>query len=161
MNIREADLPGIGKKFSLELRCGLELVLVIYNSGKRELFIQEDGENLINIELTEEESKNLGFILAGALYQPIRQDRMELILKQVVIEWIKVEKGSNFCNKTIADLEIRRKTGASIIVIDRNGDMIPSPDPYKQVILEGDTLIVVGTRNQIQELLKLCGRCST
>ena len=162
MEIRETDLPGIGKKYSIRLREGRDLVLVIYNTGKREIYLMEEEEEASCVfSLTEEEAKELGFLVAGAVYQPIKAEKMELILKEVVMEWVKVESGSNLINKTIAELQIRRTTGVSVIAIDRKGKIIPSPDPYKERIELGDTLIVVGTRPQINHFLELCGRCST
>ncbi|RMH00445.1 MAG: potassium transporter TrkA [Aquificota bacterium] len=160
MQFRETELPGIGRKYSIRLREGRDLVLVIYNTGKREVYLMEDEEALCVFDLTEEEAKELGFLLVGALYQPIKTEKMELILKEVVMEWVKVEAGSNLVGKTIAEMEIRRKTGVSIIAIDRKGKIIPSPDPYKEKIEVGDILIVVGTRPQINKFLELCGRCS-
>ncbi len=160
MEIRETDLPGIGKKYSMRLKEGRDLVLVIYHTGKREIYLLEDEEALCVFDLTEEEAKELGFLLAGALYQPVKTEKMELILKEVVMEWVKIETGSNFINKTIAELQIRRTTGVSVIAIDRKGKIIPSPDPHKEKIELGDILIVVGTRPQINHFLELCGRCS-
>ncbi|MFN3870690.1 MAG: cation:proton antiporter regulatory subunit [Aquificaceae bacterium] len=161
MEIRETDLPGIGKKYSFRLREGRDLVLVIYHTGRREIYLMEEDEPSCVFDLTEEEAKELGFLLAGALYQPIKTEKMELVLKEVVMEWVRVEVGSNFINKTIAELQIRRTTGVSVIAIDRKGSIIPSPDPYKEKIELGDILIVVGTRPQINHFLELCGRCST
>ncbi len=161
MQIRETDLPGIGKKYSMSLREGRDLVLVIYNTGRREIYLMEDEETSCVFDLTEEEAKELGFLLAGAVYQPVKAEKMELILKEVVMEWVKVETGSNFIGKTIAELQIRRTTGVSVIAIDRKGRIIPSPDPYRERIEAGDILIVVGTRQQLNHLLELCGRCST
>ena len=161
MEIREVDLPGIGKKYSIRLKEGRDLVLVIYNTGRREIYLMQDEETSCVFDLTEEEAKDLGFLLAGAVYQPIKAEKMELILKEVVMEWVKVEVGSNLANKTIAELQIRRVTGVSVIAIDRKGRIIPSPDPYKERIEVGDILIVVGTRQQINKFLELCGRCST
>ncbi|RMH80489.1 MAG: potassium transporter TrkA [Acidobacteria bacterium] len=161
MEVRETDLPGIGKKYSMTLREGRELILVIYNTGKREIYLMEDEESTCVFDMTEEEAKELGFLLAGALYQPIKAERMDLVLKEVVMEWVKVEVGSNFVGKTIAELQIRKTTGVSVIAIDRKGKIIPSPDPYKEKIEIGDILIVVGTRPQLNYFVELCGRCST
>jgi TrkA domain protein len=145
----------------MSLREGRDLVLVIYNTGRREIYLMEDEETSCVFDLTEEEAKELGFLLAGAVYQPMKAEKMELILKEVVMEWVKVETGSNFIGKTIAELQIRRTTGVSVIAIDRKGRIIPSPDPYRERIEAGDILIVVGTRQQLNHLLELCGRCST
>ncbi len=161
MKLRETDLPGIGKKYAVTLNEGRDLVIIIYNTGKREIYLMQDEEPLCSFELTDEEAKELGFLMAGVLYQPVKVEKMELILKEVLIEWVKVEQGSNFVGKTIAELQIRKLTGTSVIAIDRGGKIIPSPDPYKEKIEVGDILIVVGTRQQIKHLMEICGRCST
>lgn len=155
MKVRETDLPGIGKKYFITLADGRDLVIVIHNTGKREIFLMDQEEPLCSFELTDEEAKEFGFLVAGALYQPVKTEKMELILKEVVIEWVKIEKNSPFIGKTIADLQIRKLTGVSVIAIDRGGKIIPSPDPYNEKIQEGDILIVVGTRAQIKKLLEL------
>ncbi|WP_448587857.1 cation:proton antiporter regulatory subunit [Thermocrinis sp.] len=161
MKIKETDLPGIGKKYGVLLKSGKELVIIIHNTGRREIYLMEDEEPSCFIELTDEEAKELGFLVAGVTYQPVSAEKMEMILQQVVMEWIKVEEGSNLVNKTIAQLEIRRRTGVSIIAIEREGKVIPSPDPYKEKIESGDILITVGTRPQIKVFMELCGKCST
>jgi Putative regulatory, ligand-binding protein related to C-terminal domains of K+ channels len=84
------------------------------------------------IELTQDEAKELGFLMAGAKYEAVSTERMEAILKELVIEWVKVEEGSKFIDKTLAELEIRRKTGVSVVAIDRQGKLIPTPDPFKK-----------------------------
>ncbi len=159
MELRETDLPGIGKKYDLVLESGKEMAIIIYSTGKREIYLMEDEEPLCTIELSDEESREIGFLLAGAVYQPIPSNKMELIMKEMVMEWIKVEEGSNFENKTIADLQVRKKTGASIIAIVRGDKIIPSPDPYKEIIRAGDTLVVVGTRNQVNQVISFCKKC--
>ena len=163
MRIKETELPGVGKKYVIELEEGGELTLIIHNTGRRELYLieEEDEEPSCVFSLTEEEARELGFLLAGTTYQTVGTEKMEMLMKEIVMEWVKVGENSNFIGKSIADLEIRKKTGVSIIAIIRDGTMIPSPDPYKEKIQAGDTLIVVGTREQIMKFLELCGDCHT
>ncbi len=157
MKIREVDLPGLGKKYAVSLKSGEEIVIVIHNTGKREIYIMEDEESRCSIELTDDEAKEIGFILAGAKYETVSTEKMELIMKDIVMEWIKVKENSKLINRTISELEIRRRTGASIIAIERGGKIIPNPDPYTEKIQLGDIVIVVGTRQQIKAFLDLCG----
>jgi len=163
MHFRETDLPGVGKRYTLELEDGGELTLIIHNTGRREIYIieDEDEEPTCVISLTEDEAKELGFLLAGTTYQPVAPEKMELIMKEMVMEWVKVGKGSNLVSKTIAEAQIRKKTGASIVAIIRDGDMLVNPDPNATTIAGGDILVVAGTRKQIKNFLEYCGDCST
>ncbi|EDP76060.1 cation:proton antiporter regulatory subunit [Hydrogenivirga sp. 128-5-R1-1] len=163
MHFRETDLPGVGKRYTLELEDGGELTLIIHNTGRREIYIIEDEEEepTCVISLTEDEAKELGFLLAGTTYQPVAPEKMELIMKEMVMEWVKVGGGSNLINKTIAEAQIRKKTGASIVAIIRDGDMLVNPDPNDTRIVSGDILVVAGTRKQIKNFLEYCGDCST
>ncbi len=163
MRFRETDLPGVGKRYTLELEDGSELTLIIHNTGRRELYIIEEDEEepTCVISLTEDEAKELGFLLAGTTYQPVSPEKMELIMKEMVMEWVKVGKNSRLVNKTIAESQIRKKTGASIVAIMRGNDMIVNPDPHTVKIQEGDILVMAGTRQQIMNFLEYCGDCST
>ena len=163
MQFRETDLPGVGKRYTLELEDGGELTLIIHNTGRRELYIIEEDEEepTCVISLTEDEAKELGFLLAGTTYQPVAPERMELIMKEMVMEWVKVGGSSNLLNRTIAQAQIRKKTGASIVAIIRGEDMFVNPDPNTTSIMSGDILVVAGTRQQIKNFLEYCGDCST
>jgi len=92
-------------------------------------------------------------------YQPVTDDRVELFLKNVRIEWIQVEPDSELANKKIIDARIRTETGATIIGIQRGDVMIGSPD-IDEVILPGDTLMVIGNREQTRSVDSLCHSCT-
>jgi len=162
MEFRETDLPGVGKKYTLELEGGAELTLIIHNTGRREIYIieEEEEEPTCVISLTEDEAKELGFLLAGTTYQPVAPEKMELIMREMIMEWVKVGGGSKLVGKSIAELQIRKRTGVSIVAILRNGDMLVSPDPNETRIESGDTLVIVGKRDQINRFLDFCGDCS-
>jgi len=158
MELRETPLPGFGKKYTLTLSTGEKITLVIYQSGQRELYLTEKDEEdpVCSVRLTDEEARELAFILGGVRYQPLPSDKMSLIFRELVVEWVPVEANCPMANQTLADLAVRRMTGASVIAILRSETIIPTPDPYHEVIRAGDTLVVVGTRPQIEKLLPLC-----
>jgi len=162
MKIKTGDLPGIGKRYSFETAEGEKLVVILHQSGHRELYhftgSDEDEPDFV-LKLNDEEARQLGTLLLGVDYQPVADDRVELLLKKVRIEWIQVAPDSELANKKIIDSRIRSKTGATIIGIHRGQDMIGSPD-IDEVILPGDTLMVIGNREQTKNVDSLCHSCT-
>lgn len=160
MELKETHLPGVGRKYTLEVRQGGQLIILVYNTSQRELFWIEPQEDdpSFSIKLTEEEARELAFILGGVRYQPLPADKVNFLLREVVMEWLDVEEGCDMAGHTLAELELRQRTGVSVIAILRGGRTIPSPDPYKDRIQPGDTLVAVGTRPQIERILPMCKR---
>ncbi|WP_049767029.1 cation:proton antiporter regulatory subunit [Thermovibrio ammonificans] len=71
------------------------------------------------------------------------------------LEEVEVPKGSPFHGKLLRDLDIPRKTGVIVIGIRReDGSFILNPTSTTMV-LEGDTLIIIGTKEQAEKLKKL------
>jgi TrkA domain protein len=161
MKIRTGDLPGIGKRYSFVTAEGDSLVLILHQNGIREIYHfkeSDEDEPDFTIKMTDEEARQVGTILLGADYQPVTDDRMELLLKNIRIEWFLIAATSELANKKIIDSKIRSKTGATIIAIQRGKEMIGSPD-VNEVILPGDVLMVVGNRQQTRSLDSLCKSC--
>jgi TrkA domain protein len=160
MRLTEADLPGIGKKFTLSTNKRIAICLIVHNTGKREIYLfpaGEEEEATCILELSDDEARQLGTLLMGAFFTPVVVDKekMDLLLKGLVIEWIELSNNSPAVGKSIKELAIRTRTGASVIAILRNEkDIIPSPPP-EEIFKAGDTLIAVGTREQMSNLVEL------
>lgn len=158
MKIRVAELPGIGKKIAFLTASGSKIVLVVHHTGKRDMYFFEDGEDDepdFHVELTADETREFGAQLLGATYQPVDVERMRLFRNQMVIEWVPLHTTSVFANKTLIDSQIREKTGVTIVGIERNGELIGSPNSHT-VLLPGDVLMAIGKSEQIEEFTKLC-----
>ena len=155
---KKTELPGIGKRFSLKLSSGQIVSVIIHHSGKREIYVLDsDGEVECTVTLTDQEAREMGMVLAGAFYQPVEGDKMQLLLKQLVMEWIELPPDSELIGKTLAEADVRRKTGVIVIGVVRKDEMIPAPDPNKFRFEAGDILIVVGNREQIEKFSQMFG----
>lgn len=152
--IRECDLPGIGKKFTLELDSGDKLVVVIQFSGEREVFkfMKGSDEPSSVTTLTDEEARQIGSILSGTYFQPVLEDEQKLMMKNVTMEWIKITDDSTLANKKIEELDIRKMTGASITTIIRGETVIPNPRSG-EIIKPQDTIIIIGNNEQINKFI--------
>lgn len=156
VEVKETELPAIGKKFTIETESGETVVIVVRLNGEREVYrFTEDKEIPVSeTTFTEEEARTIGSILAGSYFQPVQETAVELLMKEMAMEWVKIEGGSILENKTIGELAIRKRTGVSIISILREGKVIPNPLP-KERMYAGDTIIVVGTSEQVKAFLTL------
>lgn len=117
MEVKMADLPGVGKKISFQTVEENKIVVIVHHSGKRDLyFFQESDEDEADffLTLTAEETREMGAQLLGATYQPVDDEKMEIFQKQLVMEWIKLTPESPFVDKPIEESRIRTHTGAPL-----------------------------------------------
>lgn len=158
MKIKSVDLPGIGKKYTMHSSDGLLFVIIIHHSGRREIYFMadaDDDEPILTFELNDEEARNVGAILLGADYQPVSDERAELLVNTIRVEWIEVCTRSPLAHKSIKEAQIRKTTGVTVIGIKRKEEVIGSPDVH-EVVLPGDVLMAIGKRDQIKSLKSLC-----
>ncbi|KAB1192842.1 potassium transporter TrkA [Haloferax sp. MBLA0076] len=157
MTVYESDLPGVGKKHEVELGDGARLVIVTHNTGKREVFrrasADSDSEKLF--ELDDELARQVGTLLEGAYFQPVETTDIETLLgDSTLLEWVEVSPDSDVAGKTLGESDLRQATGASVIAIERDDEVITSPGG-ETPIEAGDTLIVIGPRESCREFAAL------
>jgi TrkA domain protein len=157
VEVKMADLPGVGKKISFKTAEEHKIVVIVHHSGKRDLYffqdVEEDEADYF-LSLTSDETRELGAQLLGATYQPVDDEKMEIFQKQLVMEWIKLTPESPFVDKQICESRIRSHTGASIIAVMQGEDMTVSPD-IDFVLKAGDTVMAAGKRDQIRRFEEL------
>ena len=159
MSIYESDLPGVGKKFEVDLEDGERLVIVTHNTGKREVYLKAnpdaDGDKLF--EVSDQLARKIGTILEGAYFQPVETEQVETMLgDDTFLEWYGVTETADIAGKSLADARVRERTGVSIVAIQRGDDLISPPTP--ETVLEvGDTLVVIGEREDCARFEELLG----
>ena len=77
-----------------------------------------------------------------------------MALGEFQIEWIKVPASSWVDGRTLADAAFRKRTGVTVIAILRESESIAGAQP-EDVILAGDTIVVVGKAGQFATVRKL------
>src|ERR1051326_5776248 len=158
--IREAALPGVGRKFQIETATGERLVIVIHDDGTRELyhFTRKNLDRPTSVlRLTDGEARQIAGIVGGLTYVPRSLPMAEVILGDLVLEWFKIAPGAACIGKTIRDLGVRTRTGASIVSIIEP-DQTKRTNPEADTVLNvGATLIAAGDRRTIGALKRLLG----
>jgi TrkA domain protein len=153
MRVYESEVPGVGRKFELELTGGESVVVVVHHDGRCELFHRDgpdaDGEKIL--DLKGEQANRLGSILEGAYFESVDVDSLSVPLGEAIIEWVEVGVDSPVAGETLGDSEIRTVTGTSIIAIQRGEETVANPTPETE-LEPGDLLVAVGTREEQSEL---------
>lgn len=158
MDISISQLPGIGQKISLKTAEESMLVLIVHHTGKRELYFFDDADSDeadFAIDLTADETRELGAQLLGATYQPVDTDKLKVFNNQIVIDWVEVKAVSSIVAKTIEESEVRNKTGATIVGIVKGEEIIAVPEATTK-LQPGDVLMAIGKKEQISKLTALC-----
>jgi TrkA domain protein len=153
MRVYESEVPGVGRKFELELTGEKSAVVVVHHDGRCELFRRDgpdaDGEKIL--DLKGEQANRLGSILEGAYFESVDVDSLSVPLGDAIIEWVEVVEDSPVAGKTLGESRIRTETGTSIIAIQRGEETISNPPPETE-LEPGDLLVAVGTREEQAQL---------
>ncbi|RDV83935.1 cation:proton antiporter regulatory subunit [Ammonifex thiophilus] len=163
--IKEAELPGLGKKYSVALESGDRLDIIIYDEGEREIFFFPPGEEepLCSATLTDQEARQVGSIIGGAFYQPRLLEKLEAAIAELFIEWIKVKPGSSLVGKSIGELGLRKNFGITVIGVVEEGErgkkktVAINPGP-SFTFSPGQIVIVAGRRDAVEHFESLAGR---
>ncbi|MRG85195.1 cation:proton antiporter regulatory subunit [Salinibacillus xinjiangensis] len=158
MNVSVSQLPGIGQKIEFKTAEDSMLVLIVHHTGKRELYFFEDADSDeadFVMDLTGDETRELGAQLLGATYQPVDADKLKMFKNQIVIDWVKLKPDSPLIGKTLEESEIRNKTGATVMGIIQNDEIIAAPGP-DNLLTANDVLMIVGKKDQVNYLEAFC-----
>ena len=93
--------------------------------------------------------------MAMAILKPISIDYIDTVIHDHNIEMemmeLRVEQGSCLVGKTLETSGIKKQTGAMVLAILRNNQVISNPGAEEE-ILQSDLLIVLGLREQLHRL---------
>jgi len=147
MEISETQLPGVGTRYVVAFRDGGELVVLIRNEGGREVYWREepddDSDRLFSV--TERQARKLAEVFDGTYFEPVDDD-LDRVWEDAVIEWVELPAESYAVGRSIRDVGIRTKTGATVIAVQRGPRTVSNPDSAFR-FEHGDVLVVVGTRD--------------
>lgn len=97
------------------------------------------------ITLNDEEARTIAAIVGGMTYKPRMLESIEIALSDLVIEWYKVDARSPCVGASIGGLEIRRRTGATVLaIVEKSHAKHITLGP--EVVLTADCLSAYGRR---------------
>ncbi len=153
MRIESFEIPGVGKRYEFHTKHGDVFVLIERLDGKRELSILKDDEVVATVELNPEEANQLALILAPSFITDFLDKKIDIIFKNVAIDSFEIREGFFASGKTLRELQLRNKTGASIISIMRGNEIITNPSP-DTVLKPGDVVVMIGKKEEVEKAQK-------
>ena len=84
--------------------------------------------------------------------QPQALDQLITSIQGVTVRWGEVEAGSSVAGKTIADTNLRARTGATIAALMQDDQVIANPDPAL-IIQPGTLLALIGGTQDIERAI--------
>lgn len=146
MDVERVNLPGIGMHHAVTTGRGRRLGVVSHHTGRRDLVIYDKADPdsaIVSVALTGEEANAVAELLGTARIV----ERLAQLHRQVeglVTRQIPVADGSPFAGRTLGDTAARTRTGASIVAVVRDREVIASPRPDFR-FGPGDVVVAVGT----------------
>ncbi|EHK89045.1 TrkA domain-containing protein [Saccharomonospora azurea SZMC 14600] len=156
VNVDVTPLPGIGVRKDFALDNGRRVGVVTHRDGTIELIVSkaEDPDAcLASLPLTAEEAGTLANLLgAPQLVAQLNEEHREL--PGISTKTLPLKSGSPYDGHTLGDIDLRHRTGVSVVAVMRAGQVHPSPTP-DFLFTGGDVLVVVGTADGLEEAARI------
>ncbi|MCV7250985.1 cation:proton antiporter regulatory subunit [Mycolicibacterium fluoranthenivorans] len=150
MDVKEVLLPGVGLRFEFDTRDGDRIGVVARRTGDFELVVypKEDPDQAREaFRLSDEEAEALAQIL-GAPRIAERFADLTRAVPGLDAGQVRIRADSPFVDRALGDTRARTRTGASIVAIVRDEEVLASPGPAEP-LRAGDVLVVIGTEDGI------------
>lgn len=156
VEVTETKLPGIGTRYDFITDAGRRIGVVSHRDGDRDLlvFSKEDPDSCSSVlHLSATQADALAQVLgSGRIIQQLASLGEQI--SSLSTGKIRIAHGSRYDNLTLGATKARTRTGASIVALMRDQEIVPSPGPHTY-LRGGDTLVVVGTAEAIDALKQI------
>ncbi|MEU5991177.1 cation:proton antiporter regulatory subunit [Spirillospora sp. NPDC047418] len=146
MDVERTALPGIGLQHVMTTGRGRQLGVISHRTGRRDLVIydKEDPDSCIaTVALTAEEANAIAELLGtGRIVEHLAELHRQV--EGLITEQYPIAAGSPYDGRPLGDTRARTRTGASIVAVVREGQVLASPRP-DFTFTAGDIIVVVGT----------------
>ncbi|MQA81012.1 MAG: potassium transporter TrkA [Streptosporangiales bacterium] len=146
MEFERSALPGIGLRHTFTTQQGRRVGVISHRSGQRDLIVYDiedpdsSGETVV---LSVEEADGLADLLAASKIVERLAD-LERQVEGLVTERLPIRPGSPYAGRTLGETQTRTRTGASIVAVVRDREVIASPTP-DFTFEANDVVVVIGT----------------
>jgi TrkA domain protein len=153
--IHETELPGIGVRQEFDTAGGSRMGVLTTRTGRRELLLydNEDPDAVRAVVHLDPEDSIVLADLLGATHVADPTASLQR-LDGLAIDWLTVTERSPVAGMTLAEADLRSRTGANVVAIVHGGRTNPAPGPH-DVLTVGAVVVSAGTPDAIDSLLVL------
>lgn len=156
MEVKEVLLPGVGLRYEFDNSDGDRIGVIARRSGDFEFVVYgaaDPDQARPVFRLTDEEAEALAQILGA----PRIVERFADLTKEVPgldAGQVEISPDSIFVDRPLGDTKARTRTGASIVAIVRDEEVLASPGP-SELLRAHDILVVIGTEKGISGVQRI------
>ncbi|WP_290864373.1 cation:proton antiporter regulatory subunit [Hamadaea sp.] len=146
VEVERTALPGIGLRHEFRTARGQHAAVVSHHNGRRDLVVYDPRDpdtTLASLALTSEEANGVAELLGTARLVERLADLQRQVTGLVTIQ-VQVSDDSPYAGRFMGDARVRTRTGASIVAIVRDAEVVASPGPDTR-LRSGDLVVIVGT----------------
>lgn len=146
MDVERTALPGIGLQHIMTTARGRQLGVISHRTGRRDLVVydkEDPDSSIVTVALSADEASAIAELLGtGRVVEHLAELHRQV--EGLVTQKIPITPGSPYDGRALAETRTRTRTGASIVAVVREGQVIASPRP--DFIFNADDIVVaVGT----------------
>lgn len=150
--VNKTPLPGVGTRYDFRTNAGDQIGIISHHTDRYDLLIYDklDPDACTTVlRLEEDEGHTLAEIMGSTrIAKPL--DNLQESIPGLTIDWVPVGQSWDCAGCMLSELEIRSKTGVSIVAVVRDNETIPSPAANFRLFPD-DTAVVVGTPEGIRQ----------
>ena len=154
VHIREHPLPGIGRRFDLDVEGGLTLIVVARRDGSRDIAVREQGadEPRRSVHLGRDQAVAVGSLLLGARFEGDESggahDRPAVDVATVVLG-----PASPAIGRVPAQVSLPGDTEGAVVAVARNDTPQLLEDDRDRPLEPGDHVVVAARADRLDEVI--------
>jgi len=154
-DVREDELPGIGRRYTVSCDDGGVMTIVVHNTGRRDIYVlPPDSDHPAIVTFDDGRARAVAAILSGDYFTPPSVRGVQEVMDDLVIDWVTLTPGSPGTGHSLADLAVSSATGVTIMSILRGKATINEPTGF-EVLQAGDRLVIAGRRDNLPAFRRL------
>ena len=151
VHIREQELPGIGRRFDLDVGDGLTLIVVARHDGSRDVAVSEKGADQPrrSVHLGREQAVAVGSLLLGARFSHSGGDSGALGVGTVVLG-----AGSPAIGRIPSEIPLPGGSEAAVVAVARDDTPQLLEDDRHRPCQPGDRLVIAARGDRLGEVIR-------